>query len=1278
MKPNCSIILLSLLLALALSQRAFAQLTGADIGSVGVAGSNSVSGGVYTVSGSGTDIFDNADALHYVYQQMTGDGSIVAQVTSETNTSVFAKAGVMMRNSLTATDAEASALIHPAEPQEFDYRLTANAATGYSSAATTNAAPYWVKLTRTGNAFSGYASPDGSTWTLLGTETITMNSTIYVGLAVCAHNNSALCTSTFANVQISSGGGGSVPATPTGLTAAAGNSQVSLAWAASSGATSYNIYRGMTSNGESGTPVATGVTSPSYTDTGLTNGILYFYKVAAINSVGASGYSNEASATPAAGASLTGADVGSVGLAGSNSLSNGVYTISGSGTDIFDNADAFRYVYTQMTGDGSIVAQVTSQTNTNVFAKAGVMMRNSLNAADVEASTLIHPAEPEEFDYRLTSGASTGVAVTGTTNPAPYWVKLTRSGSSFTSYVSPDGSNWTTVGTEPITMNSTIYVGLAVSAHNNSALSTATFTNVQISSSGAGSTPPAPTGLAATAGAAQISLNWTASAGTASYSIYRGTSSGAESGTPVVTGITSVSYTDSSLTNGITYYYRITAVNSSGASGYSNEASATPIAGASLTGADIGSVGLAGSNSLNGGIYTVSGSGTDIFDNADALRYVYQQMTGDGSIIAQVTSETNTSVFAKAGVMMRNSLSASDPEASTLIHPAEPEEFDYRLTASAATGYSPAGTTDAAPYWVKLVRSGHAFSGYVSPDGSNWTLLGTETIAMNNTIYVGLAVCAHNNSALCTSTFANVQISSGGGGSVPATPTGLAATAGNAQISLAWSASTGATGYNIYRGLTASGESGTPIASGITSTGYNDTGTTNGTTYYYKVAATNSTGTSGYSNEANATPTAGGSGVAAVTANSFLNSISVCTHMTQGLDAESNVATCMTYAGIRNFRDDGSINSAALQNFINLHNATGAKACLLPPTANPADWPTQYDPVADAGALLAVEGTNEPNNEPPTFNGQTSSSTNALPTAQYQAALYSFAKSDSHLMGIPVFSSSEAGGSEPNNVGLQYLTIPTPLPAGVLMPAGTGYGDYANTHNYIIGNGITTPVDNTAWQAEDPTLNSNWDGLFGEYGTTWSKHFAGYSISQLPTLPRVTTETGWYTTAQPTQGQSYPISLDQQGKILLNLYLSAFKRGWSYTFVYYLHDSSQGYWGFFDPSYNSKPSGTYLHNLTTILADTTNFAPGSLNYSIPSEPATVHDLLIQRSNGTFYLAVWDDRPVGEGTDTVTVNLGGTYSVNEYDPTMGTTATNLGSVSSVTLSLSDHPVILQIP
>src|SRR5262249_45185870 len=144
-------------------------------------------------------------------------------------------------------------------------------------------------------------------------------------------------------------------------------------------------------------------------------------------------------------------------------------------------------------------------------------------------------------------------------------------------------------------------------------------------------------------------------------------------------------------------------------------------------------------------------------------------------------------------------------------------------------------------------------------------------------------------------------------------------------------------------------------------------------------------------------------------------------------------------------------------------------------------------------------------------------------------------------------------------------------------------------------------VDNVCWNAVDPTLNGDWDGPYVEYGHTWHGGYAGYADADLVTLPKVSTETGWLTSGNGA------ITEDQQGRGFLNLYLSAFKRGWSYTFVYMLRDDPvQGYWGMFDTGYQPKKSGTYLHNLTTILADAGQGTTGLLDYSIAGEPVTVH------------------------------------------------------------------------
>jgi regulation of enolase protein 1 (concanavalin A-like superfamily) len=177
---------------------------------------------------------------------------------------------------------------------------------------------------------------------------------------------------------------------------------------------------------------------------------------------------------------------------------------------------------------------------------------------------------------------------------------------------------------------------------------------------------------------------------------------------------------------------------------------------------DIGSGGLAGSASFDGSTFTVAGSGNDIWFNADGLHYVYQPLAGDGTIVAKVNGlSSDTNGWAKAGVMMRDSLAAGAKEASMTVSATNGSVFIFRTaTAGASDGAFAAG---AAPLWVKLIRSGSLFTGYQSSDGNTWTQIGSQSISMGSTIYVGLAVTSKNNAALNTATFSNVSITTSGG-----------------------------------------------------------------------------------------------------------------------------------------------------------------------------------------------------------------------------------------------------------------------------------------------------------------------------------------------------------------------------------------------------------------------------------------------------------------------------------------------------------------------------------
>jgi regulation of enolase protein 1 (concanavalin A-like superfamily) len=171
-------------------------------------------------------------------------------------------------------------------------------------------------------------------------------------------------------------------------------------------------------------------------------------------------------------------DIGPSSVSGTASYSNGVFTLRGSGADVWGTSDAFRYAYQPLTGDGTVVARVASLEYVHAWTKAGVMIRETLDASSAHAFMLVSAAKGISFQRRTSTGGTS--ASTTIAGAAPHWLKLTRAGRTITASTSSDGSSWTVVGSTTFPMAQTVFVGLAVTSHDATRAATATFSSVAI------------------------------------------------------------------------------------------------------------------------------------------------------------------------------------------------------------------------------------------------------------------------------------------------------------------------------------------------------------------------------------------------------------------------------------------------------------------------------------------------------------------------------------------------------------------------------------------------------------------------------------------------------------------------------------------------------------------------------------------------------------------------------------------------------------------------------
>jgi regulation of enolase protein 1 (concanavalin A-like superfamily) len=172
---------------------------------------------------------------------------------------------------------------------------------------------------------------------------------------------------------------------------------------------------------------------------------------------------------------------------------------------------------------------------------------------------------------------------------------------------------------------------------------------------------------------------------------------------------------------------------------------------------DIGNVGAAGSFSLADGVFTVSGSGADIWNQADSFRYVFQAVDGGCTLTARVLNIKNTDAWAKAGLMIRESPDPNSTYAAVLVTSSSGIAFQQRGRTTVPASSVLIVPNQAAPRWFRLVRRENTFTAYSSVNGTSWTTMGSTTIPMGSRMYAGLCVCSHSYGTLCQAQFDNVD-----------------------------------------------------------------------------------------------------------------------------------------------------------------------------------------------------------------------------------------------------------------------------------------------------------------------------------------------------------------------------------------------------------------------------------------------------------------------------------------------------------------------------------------